>query len=61
MVENEEDFTADFLNAINMKYLPDQCSSNITEPGGMDTLTETEPSARVDGGAVPCDRGCDHL
>ena len=24
MVENEEDFTADFLNAINMKYLPDQ-------------------------------------
>ena len=42
MVENEEDFTADFLNAINMKYLPDQVFIEYNGTWGMDTLTETE-------------------
>ena len=41
-VENEEDFTADFLNAINMKYLPDQVFIEYNGTWGMDTLTETE-------------------
>ncbi len=60
MVENEEDFTADFLNAINMKYLPDQVF--IEYNGTWEWIRSPRRSfARVDGGAVPCDRGCDHL
>ena len=61
MVENEEDFTADFLNAINMKYLPDQVFIEYNWNLGNGYAHRDGASARVDGGAVPCDRGCDHL
>ena len=42
MVENEEDFTADFLNAINMKYLPDQVFIEYNGTWGMDKLLEAD-------------------
>ena len=52
MVENEEDFTADFLNAINMKYLPDQVFIEYNGTWEWIRSPETELPRGVDGGAV---------
>lgn len=42
MVENEEDFTADFLKEVQAKYLPEQVFIEYNGTWGMDTLLETE-------------------
>lgn len=42
MAENEEDFTAEFLQNINLSYLPDQVFLEYNGTWGMDTLLETE-------------------
>lgn len=41
MVENEEDFTAEFLQSANLSYLPDQVFLEYNGTWGMDTLLET--------------------
>ena len=41
MVEKEEDFTEAFLNAVNLRYLPDQIFLEYNGTWGMDTLMET--------------------
>ena len=42
MVENEEDFTADFLKEVQARYLPEQVFIEYNGTWGMDTLLETE-------------------
>ncbi len=42
MAENEEDFTAEFLQNANLSYLPDQVFLEYNGTWGMDTLLETE-------------------
>lgn len=42
MVENEEDFTADFLKEVQAKHLPEQVFIEYNGTWGMDTLLETE-------------------
>lgn len=40
MVEKEEDFTQDFLESVNRKYLPEQVFLEYNGTWGMDTLTD---------------------
>lgn len=42
MVENEEDFTADFLKEVQARYLPEQVFIEYNGTWGMDTFLETE-------------------
>ena len=48
MVEKEEDFTQDFLESVNRKYLPEQVFLEYNGTWGMDTLTDM----RLPGGWV---------
>lgn len=41
MLENEEEFTAEFLAQVNMQYLPDQVFVEYNGTWGMDTFMET--------------------
>lgn len=41
MVENEEDFTEEFLNRVNQQYAPDQIFVEYNGTWGMDTMLET--------------------
>ena len=42
MVEKEEDFTAEFLNNLNLSYLPDQVFIEYNGTRGMDVLMEMD-------------------
>ena len=42
MVEKEEDFTAEFLNNLNLSYLPDQVFIEYNGTWGMDVLMEMD-------------------
>ena len=42
MVEREEDFTAEFLNNLNLSYLPDQVFIEYNGTWGMDVLMEMD-------------------